>query len=64
QLGQGKENSRNFLIANPDIAQEIEDKIKIKLGIMADPNAPAVPVVQADDNVGSIEEKLKARKGA
>ena len=33
QLGQGKENARNFLIKNPDIAAEIESKIKAKLGI-------------------------------
>lgn len=33
QLGQGKENARRFLIENPEIAQEIEDKILTKLGI-------------------------------
>ncbi len=33
QLGQGKENARKFLIENPDIANEIERKIKEKLGI-------------------------------
>ncbi|NCA07656.1 MAG: recombinase RecA [Micrococcales bacterium] len=33
QLGQGKENSRNYLIDNPAIADEIEQKIKSKLGI-------------------------------
>jgi recombination protein RecA len=33
QLGQGKENSRNFLKNNPDIADEIEKKIKEKLGV-------------------------------
>ncbi|NLG45383.1 recombinase RecA [Gordonia sp. (in: high G+C Gram-positive bacteria)] len=33
QLGQGKENARKFLLANPDIADEIEGKIKDKLGI-------------------------------
>ncbi|GAA3665657.1 recombinase RecA [Microbacterium marinilacus] len=33
QLGQGKENARNFLIENADIALEIENKIKDKLGI-------------------------------
>jgi len=33
QLGQGKENARNFLINNPDVALEIENKIKEKLGI-------------------------------
>jgi recombination protein RecA len=35
QLGQGKENARNFLIQNPDAAAEIEKKIKEKLGIGA-----------------------------
>jgi recombination protein RecA len=33
QLGQGKENARTLLIKNPDIAAEIESKIKAKLGI-------------------------------
>jgi recombination protein RecA len=33
QLGQGKENSRNFLRDNPDLADEIEKRIKEKLGI-------------------------------
>ncbi len=33
QLGQGKENARNFLRGNPDLANEIEKKIKEKLGI-------------------------------
>jgi recombination protein RecA len=35
QLGQGKENVRKFLIDNPDLADEIEKKIKEKLGIGA-----------------------------
>jgi recombination protein RecA len=47
QLGQGKENARNFLRDNPDLADEIEKRIKEKLGIGpaldADPAAP-VPV--------------------
>ena len=33
QLGQGKENARNFLLKNEDVAAEIESKIKAKLGI-------------------------------
>jgi recombination protein RecA len=33
QLGQGKENARNFLKENPDVAAEIEKKIKEKLGV-------------------------------
>ncbi|MDQ3906263.1 MAG: recombinase RecA [Actinomycetota bacterium] len=35
QLGQGKENARKFLVDNPDIAAEIEKRIKDKLGIGA-----------------------------
>ncbi|MCX2932216.1 intein-containing recombinase RecA [Mycobacterium sp. CVI_P3] len=35
QLGQGKENARNFLLENPDVANEVEKKIKEKLGIGA-----------------------------
>ena len=33
QLGQGKENARAFLRDNPDLADELEKKIKEKLGI-------------------------------
>src|SRR4051812_42274889 len=48
QLGQGKENVRNFLRDNPDLADEIEKKIKEKLGIGArvDESAP-IDVVPA-----------------
>ncbi|OJU42041.1 MAG: recombinase RecA [Microbacterium sp. 69-10] len=43
QLGQGKENARNFLIKNEDIAVAIETQIKQKLGIgvKATTEAPA-----------------------
>ncbi|WP_288335831.1 recombinase RecA [uncultured Gordonia sp.] len=41
QLGQGKENARKFLLENDNIRDEIEKKIKEKLGIGA--------VVDADD---------------
>ncbi len=43
QLGQGKENSRNFLRDNPDLANEIEKKIKEKLGIGPRVDAEAAP---------------------
>jgi len=41
QLGQGKENVRNFLRDNPDLADELEKKIKEKLGIGAQVDADA-----------------------
>jgi recombination protein RecA len=42
QLGQGKENARAFLRDNPDLANEIEKRIKEKLGVGAvlDADAP------------------------
>jgi recombination protein RecA len=43
QLGQGKENSRNFLRDNPDLANEIEKKIKEKLGVGPRVDAEAAP---------------------
>jgi recombination protein RecA len=49
QLGQGKENSRNYLKENPKVADTIEQKIKVKLGIgvpraVADlPAEPSIP---------------------
>ncbi|MEV5380632.1 MULTISPECIES: recombinase RecA [Actinomycetes] len=40
QLGQGKENARNFLKDNPALADEIEKKIKTKLGVGGASEAP------------------------
>src|ERR1700712_4141903 len=48
QLGQGKENARMFMRDNPDLANELEKKIKEKLGIGATLDAPVVPVVPAE----------------
>ena len=33
QLGQGKENARNYLINNPEVAAELEGKIRAKMGL-------------------------------
>jgi len=50
QLGQGKENARNYLKENPDRAEEIEKRIKEKLGVGprldndATVPAPGIPV--------------------
>ncbi len=48
QLGQGKENARNFLRDNPDLANELEKRILEKLGVGPtvdnDAAAPAEPV--------------------
>ncbi|MGI8336614.1 recombinase RecA [Actinomadura scrupuli] len=66
QLGQGKENARNFLKANPDMADEIEKKIKEKLGVGPKLDQPAdAPVVAPVDAppVGSVTGGA-ARRGS
>jgi recombination protein RecA len=48
QLGQGKENARAFLRDNPDLTDEIEKRIKEKLGIGPQVDKPVdLTVVQA-----------------
>jgi recombination protein RecA len=44
QMGQGKENARKFLRENPDVAAEVEKRIKEKLGIGAVLDADAQPL--------------------
>ena len=44
QLGQGRENARNFLRDNPELAREIEEKVKAQLGI----GLPAAPIPDPD----------------
>ncbi|GLU46409.1 protein RecA [Nocardiopsis ansamitocini] len=49
QLGQGKENARNFLRENADMSNEIEKRIKEKLGVPTggDDSATSEPVKDA-----------------
>mgnify|MGYP000196222052 FL=1 len=57
QLGQGKENARKYLLENAAVADEIEKKIKAKLGI-------GVPRAVADlpAEVAEVEAPNKAAK--
>jgi recombination protein RecA len=47
QLGQGKENSRAFLRDNPDLANEIEKRIKETYGVGAQMDVPATDIADA-----------------
>ncbi|GFE21677.1 recombinase RecA [Streptomyces libani] len=70
QLGQGKENARNFLKDNPDLANEIEKKIKEKLGIGVKPQDPAVEpgadaaVAAAEPAAAAPAPAVKGAKGS
>jgi recombination protein RecA len=49
QLGQGRENARAFLRDNPELAQEIEGKIKAQLGVtMPEPAPGSDPAADPD----------------
>ena len=56
QLGQGKENVRQCLVDNPELANEIEHKILVALGITdapeADKGASDAPEVDPDEDAG------------
>ena len=57
QLGQGKENARKFLLDNPDLTDELERRIREKLGVgLAAEEAAVEPKAKA-------EPKLKAVSG-
>ncbi|SEK85764.1 recombinase RecA [Streptacidiphilus jiangxiensis] len=67
QLGQGKENARNFLRDNPDLADEIEKKIKEKLGVgpKLDTPAEAAPAVgEAPAAAAAAGAKAPAARGS
>ena len=56
QLGQGKENVRQFLVDNPELANEIEQKILVALGIGEAPDldqaSQDVPDIDPDEDAG------------
>ncbi|WP_084104302.1 recombinase RecA [Demequina sp. NBRC 110056] len=62
QLGQGKENARNFLKDNPELAVEIEKKIKTKLGIgVAAGEGDQSPQVAPEDETQAAAKAAKER---
>ena len=67
QLGQGKENSRNFLKDNPQLAAEIEEKILAALGVgepgrRAKEEAAKAAQAGANDQPAQSEETKTASK--
>jgi recombination protein RecA len=70
QLGQGKENARNFLRENEDTANEIEKRIKEKLGVGprldadATSAAPVPPPAAKAGNGTGTPRNLTAPSGA
>jgi recombination protein RecA len=60
RIGQGRENSKQFLKDNPELAAEIERKLRVSLGMpVAEAPAPAAPPPPA--MAEAVKEKEKAR---
>ncbi|MBT8488500.1 MAG: recombinase RecA [Gemmatimonadetes bacterium] len=64
RLGQGKENSKVFLTENPDIAEEIEARLRPALGFTDDEEVKAGPDAAPDadksEEAEDAEEKVEA----
>jgi recombination protein RecA len=56
QLGQGKENARQFLKDNPDLANELEKKILEKLGVGPQLDAEADPLEALSDEPIGVDD--------
>jgi len=55
RLGQGRENAKDFLMDNPKIALEIENKTREHFGL------PTIKDIEIDDTENSKEEKIKEK---
>lgn len=67
QLGQGKENARNFLRENVDMSNEIEKKIKEKLGVPGGGDDSAASAAASDAKAADTkpgDSKPAGTKGA
>jgi recombination protein RecA len=63
KIGQGRENSKNFLQENPDILNEVQHKIKVIHGLeKADPASEAEAPSEIDPETGEIVETAAQTK--
>ena len=59
QLGQGRENAKQFLIENVDVALELDARVREAVGLVrADPDAPAPMPVESSNG----EVPVRARR--
>lgn len=56
RIGQGRENSKNFLRENPEMAAEIETAIRANAGLIAEQILQGEPESDEDDDAGGMEE--------
>ena len=49
RIGQGKDNAREYLKEHPELAREIENKVRDHLGVVGMPDAPCEPTDDIDE---------------
>jgi recombination protein RecA len=57
RIGQGRANSRTFLIENPDMCEEIEAKLREKLGLLKEPTSKKGSPVKEEKETPTKKEK-------
>ena len=60
RIGQGRANSRTFLIENPDMCDEIETKLREKLGLLKEPVNKKDPKVKEEKESSAKKGKKEA----
>ena len=60
RIGQGRANSRTFLIENPDMCEEIEAKLREKLGLLKEPTSKKGSPVKEEKETPAKKEKKDA----
>jgi recombination protein RecA len=62
RIGQGRENAKQFLKDNPELAAEIERKIREMLGLSAVEPPPAAPAAPVSSEKEKEREREKVRR--
>ncbi len=60
RLGQGKENSREFLLENRDILEEVEARVRMALGLTETGGSASEETVAQDEGTDESAEAVKA----
>ncbi len=64
RIGQGRENAKQFLCDNPDIADEIESAIRAEAGLDGEPEETTPETGAGDTDVAEVAEVAEAAEGA
>jgi len=64
RLGQGRENSRKFLKDNPDLADEIDHKVRVELGLVKASSGNGETAKDASTEASPAEENTEPTKTA